>query len=185
MAQISFTWDSRDLELWRGEPKVEKALASALSKAGGDAVRALRADSVRSVRSRKRFKAAKLRRALPLFFPRGRKIESLLWEMKVSGEPVPVSSLPHRQTRKGVSVAINTGKRSFIRSAFIATMKSGHTGVFLRRGAGRLPIDEAFTTKVSDVFNDTGMIPDVMQTAERAFDKAFTRLWAIEVGKLR
>lgn len=43
-----------------------------------------------------------------------------------------------RQTKKGATA----GKRPIIPSAFVATMPSGHTGVFKRRGGARLPIDE-------------------------------------------
>jgi hypothetical protein len=51
--------------------------------------------------------------------------------IRVSAKPLPIVSFGARQTRKGVSVKI-TGKRKVIKSAFIATMKSGHKGVFVR-----------------------------------------------------
>lgn len=37
-------------------------------------------------------------------------------------------------------------------SAFIATMPSGHRGVFQRKGKARLPIQELRTSSISDVF---------------------------------
>jgi len=43
-----------------------------------------------------------------------------------------------RQTKKGAKA----GKHVFP-GAFVATMKSGHTGIYTRRGTARLPIDEA------------------------------------------
>jgi hypothetical protein len=51
--------------------------------------------------------------------------------IRVSAKPLPIVAFGARQTRKGVSVNI-TGKRKVIKSAFIATMKSGHKGVFVR-----------------------------------------------------
>lgn len=51
--------------------------------------------------------------------------------IRVSAKPLPVMAFSARQNKKGVSVNI-TGKRKLIRSAFIATMKSGHKGVYVR-----------------------------------------------------
>lgn len=181
---IEVTWDSRDLAEWR-DNRVERGLASALSKAGGDAARAMAAESNRGIRSRKRMKIAALKKALPLTFPRTKEIVRLAWRMDVSGALVPVSAFPLRQTRKGISVAINTGARSFIKSAFVATMKSGHRGVFLRSGKKRLPIKEAFTTRVVDVFEDAGFIPRVQGRTVKVFDSSFARVLPLELAKQR
>ena len=180
---ITLEWDSRDLAVWRGG-KVERALANTLSKAGGDAARAGRAESSRKIRERKSMKAGAVGKALPLTFPGTKEIARLAWRMDVSGALVPVSAYPHRQTRKGVSVAINKGSRSLIRSAFVVTLKSGHKGVFLRKGDARLPIKEAFTTRVSDVFMDGGFIPAVQARQQRAFSATFTRVLPLELAKL-
>ncbi len=196
MPVLEFTWSSRDLAMWRGG-KVEKALAQALSKAGGGAARAMKAESSRQIRERKRFRAWHVNRALPLTFPTSKEITRLAWRMDVSGAPVPVAAFSHRQTRRGVSVAINKGSRSLIRSAFIATMASGHKGVFTAfgpkriigrgtyAGAFRRPIREAFTTRVSDVFNDSGFIPRVQRRAQGVFARDFERLLPMELRKLK
>lgn len=147
--------------------KLEKALA----KATTSAARALRAAATKSVRQRKRFKVSKLRRALPL-----RRVNTQEWRMGVSGETMPVASFPYRQVKRGVSVAINQGQRKLIKSAFVATMKSGHRGVFRRVGKSRLPIEELFTTRVSDVFNDQGMLPAVLGRTQDVFRSTFERL---------
>lgn len=183
-AVIEFEWDSRDLSVWRGG-KVEKALANALAKAGGDAVRAMKVDSNRRVRQRKKMKVGAVNKALPLTFPKSKEIARLAWRMDVSGALVPVAAFPHRQVRKGVAVTINVGARKVIAHAFVATMKSGHKGVFLRAGKARLPIKEAFTTKVSDVFGDAGLIPAVQHRARDVFRASFERLLPIELGKLK
>ena len=147
--------------------KLEKALA----KATTSAARALRAAATKNVRQRKRFKVSKLKKSLPL-----RRVNAQEWRMDVSGEPMPVAAFPHRQTAKGVSVAINQGQRKLIKSAFVATMKSGHRGVFRRVGKGRLPIEELFTTRVSDVFNDNGMLPFVLARTQDVFRSTLERL---------
>lgn len=180
---LEFEWDSRDLSVWR-DSKIEKALVRAVSRAGGDALRALRTESSKLIRGKKRFKASRVNKSLPLMFPRGAKdLGALEWRMKVSGKPVPVAEFPHSQTKKGVSVGINVGKRTVIKSAFIATLKSGHEGVFRRVGRSRLPIREAFTTRVSDVFQDADVIPGAQAKAQEKFKSAFSRLLAIELDK--
>lgn len=50
-----------------------------------------------------------------------------------SGRPIPLIKYGARQTSKGVSVDVLHG-RKLIAGAFIATMPSGHTGVYVRMG---------------------------------------------------
>jgi len=56
-----------------------------------------------------------------------------------------------RQTKKGVTYKKGR-KRVLIRSAFLATMNSGHTGVFKRRTSARLPIVELRGPSLGQVF---------------------------------
>ena len=83
------------------------------------------------------------------------------------GRPLALSKFSVRQTKKGVSARLPGRKRTMIEGAFIATMPSGHRGVYMRagkrRGARRtvksgrntgkryrpqLPIKEFFVTSV-------------------------------------
>lgn len=64
---------------------------------------------------------------------------------------IPIMDFNARQTSRGVSYKL-AGSRGFIPSAFIATMGSGHTGVFVRAGRKRLPIDERFGPSIGHVF---------------------------------
>jgi hypothetical protein len=72
----------------------------------------------------------------------GTDIAGMSWAVDVSGEPVPLVAYPYRQTKQGVSVEVNRGKRTLLKGAFVATLKSGHVGVFRRQGKARLPIEE-------------------------------------------
>lgn len=202
--KLVLEWDSRDLEVLRGG-KVEIALRNALAKAGGDAIRSLRVGTSRLVRQRKRLKASRLTKALPIHFPANKAaISDLVWRMDVSGELVPVSEFPHRETKRGVRVSINVGASKLITSAFVARMQSGHVGVFRRRSTGaagpltklqtkrglsfrvgRLPIDEAFTTRVSDVVQDSGFAEFVQAGAQARFTSTFTRLLPLELNKVK
>jgi hypothetical protein len=182
---LEFTIDSRDLEPWRNR-KIERAIVRALGKAGNDAIKAMRIASTKKIRGRKRMKLGKLNRALPLAYPGDkREITALVWRMDVSGRPIAISEYPARQTAKGVSVQVNVGKRKLIKSAFITILKSGHRGVFRRRGPERLPIEEIFSTKVSDVFADGGFIHEVQTRATEIFASAYVRLLPLELDKVR
>jgi hypothetical protein len=61
-----------------------------------------------------------------------------------------------RQTRHGVSYRISrTVGRKRIEHGFIATMPSGHRGVFVRGGPSRLPIREARGPSIWTIITDT------------------------------
>lgn len=182
--RLTLQWD-RSLTDGFGRD-VQRAVLRAVSKAGGDALRGMRAASSRSIRSKKRIRAGRVTRGLPLHFPRGaRELDALEWRMDVLGTPAPVASYPFRATRRGVNVAINKGARALIPGAFVATMKSGHVGIFQRRGKARLPIDPLLTTRISDVFADSGMIPDVQARTQERFAASFARLFPLELAKVR
>lgn len=182
--QIEIVWDSGQLRVWQGR-SVERAVGRALFKSGRDALRTLRTESSRTVRARKRIKLARVNKSLATFFPSSSdSIGDLEWRMDVSGKAIPLVDYPHSQTRAGVMVAVNVGKRVLIRSAFEAKMKSGHDGIFARRGKSRLPIDELFSTRISDVFRDAGMITSVVARALGAFDRTFDRVFPLELDKL-
>jgi hypothetical protein len=170
MASVTFEWDRSHLT---GFKKSDAALFRALKRAGSEAAKAMRAEASRHIRERKRFKVKDVNRGLPLLTPRGNTIESLVWTMRASGKPVPLATFPARQTRKGVSVEVNRGQRKLVKSAFLATMKSGHTGVFVRQGKARLPIRELYTSKISDVLQDTGAAESALGAAQRRFSSAF------------
>lgn len=48
------------------------------------------------------------------------------------GKPVPLMKFKPSQSTEGVSVLIRKGSKQIVKGAFIATMASGHTGVFAR-----------------------------------------------------
>lgn len=189
---IQLEWDSRELEQLR-DKRVERALARAVSKAGGDAIRFLRTGSSRLIRRRKKVKASRVRRGLPLVFPRNKQdISSLEWRMNVSGEPVPLGEFPHRAVRRqegrrhggGVRVQVNVGKWTMVKGVFVARMQSGHEGIFRRRGQARLPIDEAFTSRLSDVVQDKGFVDFVWAGAQARFAASIGRLLPLELARV-
>jgi len=157
-----------------------KMISKAARMAGSDALKGMRAEASRLIRERKAIKLSAVHDALDMLFPRAG--GEMIWILRAEPRPMRVYAFAARQTRAGVSVEINKGKRVLIRHAFIATMKSGHTGVFYRTGEfgrNRNPklekIDEAYTSRVSDVLGDVA--PAVAQRGEDVFRKSFARLF--------
>jgi Prophage minor tail protein Z (GPZ) len=182
MASLQLQWNKGLIDTL--SVSAPKALKSALSKAGSDAIRTMRTEATRYVRSKKRMKLGRVREALSVTSPRGaRELGDLVWTLRVKPIAAPVIAYPARQTRKGVKVSINQGSNKLIKSAFIATMRSGHRGVFKRASKSRLPIKELFTTRVIDTFDDGGMIEGLQFKTQAKFTETFNRVLPLELQK--
>lgn len=184
MTSIALEWNESQLRDLRARG-FSKAIVRAARKSGGDALRSMRTTAARYVRERKRVKAGAVRDAMTLIFPRGTgDLADLAWTLKVNNKTVPLAEYPHRQTKRGVSVSVNKGgARKLIEGAFVARMKSGHEGIFVRRGKARLPIDELFSSKITDLFRDTGMVDRTFDRGREVFASSFTRLLPLELKK--
>jgi hypothetical protein len=74
--------------------------------------------------------------------------------VKISERRIPLTYFKAKQTKKGVTYKSLKG-RVLIKHAFIETMPSGHTGVFLRVAKDRLPIKEQFSKSLMQVYSDS------------------------------
>lgn len=183
MAKLSVTWDAKSLNVLRSAA-VEKALFRALKKAGGDALRRLRAETKRRTRARVAIRAGYLASsALPLRFARGRTLEQLEWTMRVSGRQVPLGEYPRRQTRKGVSVEVQRGRRALIPSAFLAKSRTGRQSVFLRPGKKRYPMGHRLGLSAADSMADGETPRFALAEAGRVLGSSFERLFPLELGR--
>lgn len=95
------------------------------------------------------------------------------------GAGMPLIEYRARQVRGGVAVTIKRG-RTVVRHAFMATMKSGHQGVFMRRLQGeararRLPVDELFSSTVADLFSNPKAISRMLRVAGQRWPIEFER----------
>ncbi len=181
--KITFSWDSRAAAaLAHG---LEGAVLRALSKAGSTALRDMRAEAGKRIRQRKRLRLSFISRAFTLRRPRRSSIDRMEWALEVSGKPVPLVGYPHRQTKRGVSVEVNVGKRTLVEHAFEARMKSGHVGVFKRRGKGRLPIAEQFGSRPVDALLHAGEADAIADRGQRTLGATFERLLPLEIEKAR
>ena len=174
---------------WDGIPPdgaIKRAVFSATKKAGGDAIRRLRAAGKRQVRQRKAIKARFLAdRAMPLAFPRAKVLAGLVWRMDVSGSPVPLSEYPHRQVRAGVMVEVNKGKKTLLRGGFLARSRGGKEGVFRRPGKERYPMGFKVGSSVGQTFRDEDLVPEIQGEAMQVFRSSFDRLLQLEIAKIR
>jgi len=78
--------------------------------------------------------------------------------IRSSGTRLPLVIFDAKQAASGVRIQVEKGKRTLIRSSFLAVMKSGHQGVFSRVAKKRLPIRELVTISVSEMFGARGVI---------------------------
>lgn len=182
MTAISVTWDKSGLAALAPGP-FKRAVVRALRKAGSTALRDMRFEAVKRIRARKRIKPRFISRAITLRRAKGSDIAAMQWAVNLSGDPVPLTAYPHRQTAKGVSVEVNRGKRTLIKGSFVATMRSGHEGVFRRRGKQRLPIDELRGSRPVDALLHEGEAQGVADRGGRTLSETFARLLPLEIRR--
>lgn len=94
---------------------------------------------------------------------------------------LPLSKFTPKSTGRGVTYKIGRGGRSRLEHAFLATMASGHVGVFLRAGKKRLPIQEKFGPSIGLVFAKHR--PDVVVSMQDTFTKNLGHEFQFAVGE--
>lgn len=179
---LEATWDRSELAALSSGP-LKGAAKMALRKAGATALRDMRSEAVKRIRARKAIRPKYIARAITMVRPKGGEIDGLEWALRVSGEPIPLVAYPHKQTKRGVSVEVNRGKRTLVAGSFVAKMRSGHVGVFRRRGAARLPIDELRGSRPVDALLHEGEAQGVADRGGTSFASTFARLLPIEIDK--
>lgn len=90
--------------------------------------------------------------------------------LRFTGKRLPLLALGARQTKKGVTYRGSAG-RELLPSGFIATMKSGHKGVFVRKQKARLPIAERYGASVPFVATKNRILESTLEAATAAFRK--------------
>lgn len=178
---INVKWDRSGIAALETGP-LKGALKRALRKAGATALRDMRSEATKRIRARKAIRPRYIARALSLRRIGG-DVSDMEWALDVSGEPVPLVAYPMRQTKKGVTVEVNRGKRTLVKGSFVATMASGHKGVFQRRGKARLPIRELFGSRPVDALLHQGEADGVAARGGKSFADTFARVLPLEIGK--
>jgi hypothetical protein len=99
------------------------------------------------------------------------------YEVRVrsSRRPIPLIEFPAvRQTGAGVRTGA-WGRSQVISSAFIATMPSGHRGVYRRRGPARLPIRQLWGPTIFGTFATPEVQSVIAATMRDRLQKALIR----------
>ena len=129
----------------------QKALSSALNKTASRA----RTAAARAIRDQYQLSSRAVRNAIRI---KRSNYRTLTVTMLVEGKPFPVMAFSAKQNKSGVSFRLK-GRRVMIPHAFIATMSSGHKGVFARGGypkaVGVIKTGEAWGGKFSFGVNRT------------------------------
>ncbi len=179
---ISAKWDRSRLAGLEPGP-FKRAVVKALRKAGQTALRDMRSATSKAIRRRKRIRPSYIGRAMTLRKSKGSEIADMSWALDLDGKPVPLIAYPVRQTRRGVSVEVNRGRRTIVKGSFIASMRSGHRGVFKRDGKARLPIRELRGSRPVDAMLHKGEAAAVAKRGGASFGATFVRILDLEVSK--
>lgn len=91
-------------------------------------------------------KASDVRNRIRVKEPTG---QTLTGELRASLKRIPLIKFGASSSRRGVKSRGTSGR---IPRAFIATMPSGHEGVYERKGTARLPIRQLYGASVGHVF---------------------------------
>ena len=145
-----------------GIDAVQRLLAEAPRKLARATVHALndgavhaRAESVRLIGAEWNVKATDIRTALTVRRATVAKQESADEAAGGRGKGIALASFGARQTRRGVTYRLKkAGGRNLVKGAFLATMRSGHRGVFVRKGKARLPIAEKRAISIMGMWQD-------------------------------
>ena len=159
--------------------RARKALSASLNRTAAKANTA----TSREIRADFNIKASALSKAVKV---RKSTRELLRAVIVIRGKRIPriefgarPSEVTYPRPKIGVSVKIKkAGGRAVIPHSFIARMKSGHIGVFLRKNdAGRLPVEELVGPSVPHLFKMRKAWAALTTTVRREMPIEWARAW--------
>jgi len=103
------------------------------------------------------------------------------------GRRIPIIKLDPRarQNETGISYKNNSRGRISIPHAFLATMKNGHLGVFMRKGQERLPIKELMGPSLPKVFSNDVILKAMERIAKERWMQVFQHELEYELKKFK
>jgi len=166
---------------------VKNGSQQVISRAINKVATAARTQIVRRIVEEVNLKSAEVRdRNVSLTKANYSRLEAMI---RISGRRIPLLRWGARQTAKGVSYAIRRGGRQTAPGSFMATMPSGHRGVFVRRAGNAdeaklrtrllalmgkrrewLSVEEAGklqTARAMDITRTAGMLREAVASAGR------------------
>jgi len=177
-SSITITSNVRDVvaDMLDGARDLERAAVRALNKMADQ----VKVQSAREIRNAGyTLKVSDIKSALQV---KKAGIGNLTSAVVARGRPIPLIKYGARATSKGVSVSVLNGRKVIV-GAFIATMPSGHQGVYIRQGDTRhkkvmkggkaswhaLPIKELFGPSVPDGLANKAVQDVLQQFIEQKF----------------
>ena len=151
---VEIKFDERQLRrielMLRGIPK---ALPQVISRAINRTASPAKTDISKEIREEINATAKRVNERLIL---KKATYQNWVASIHISRRRLPLMAFGAKQTATGVSYQIKKGGgRKTIKSAFTATMMSGHEGVFKRKGEARFPIAEKFGPSIGMVFESS------------------------------
>ena len=157
---LSVTVDTRELELALSQlqrPKLDKAVALALS----DTQKNTKTKAAAAIAKHMAVRSGTVKPRILTPFVREGQYTAII---QSSRKPIALSDFPStRQNARGVYTRA-WGKPQTIAHAFIATMKSGHRGAFIRTGNHRLPIKQLWGPTVAGTFATPDVATIILKT---------------------
>lgn len=163
--KVSVQGDLREA-VARLQADVADQVAAGAARALNRAAVTTRAEAARKVRDRYNLKVGTAKAQMRIDRASRNRLTA---QVLVSGRPIPLIEFAARRGPAGVSVEIVRGKRRTVRGRFLAKMKSGHEGVYERKGRARLPIRELFTVGLPAMFTQRTVIAAIEKVALERF----------------
>lgn len=204
MAGFSVEVSKTDLaDVERALTGIKNGYAKVVSRSLNRTLTGVRTDAVREVQKVITPTAKTIRATFTMIKASTRKLAAAV---KSSGMALPLIEYKARASKKGVTVQVKKkSKRSLISGAFIATMKSGHKGVFLREYTDkrrpvkkarpgvpyaamprkyRLPIKELYGPGVPDILSNDSVMKPILKKADERLHKELGNQLNYELSKL-
>lgn len=150
---------------------VEKNMPKAFSAAINRVSQGMRTEAVKKVRETYQVKAGDVRKTIKITKASPARLEML---MVSRGSSLPLikfrttpRNVPTRQPRVLKAQVKKSGGKKPIPGAFVAKMRSGHVGVFMRSSKKRLPVNELYGPAVPVMLNEEGVQEHLQQEAQR------------------
>lgn len=150
----------------RLESDVGAQLGAAAARALNRSAVTTRAEAARKIRERYNLKVGTAKAQMRIDRASRNRLTA---QVIVSGRPIPLFEFSARAGAAGVSVEILRGKRRTLKGRFLARMKSGHQGVYERKGKPRLPIRELFTVGLPAMFTQRTVLTAIEKVALERF----------------
>ncbi len=151
-----------------------KTAERAVSRALNRAVAGVKTDTVKASREEYNVKATRVRKSFKIKKAGNSVLEAAAVS---SGSKIPLIHFGARPNKPrgrrpvaGATVQVKQQRKN-IPHSFAATMGTGHTGLYRRKGKGRLPIEELYGPAVPHMVDNDNVLAEIKENAVGRFNK--------------